>query len=303
MTTYPNSLLIVGVVRNCAHCIVGEVKRLSAVTKTIPRVYFFLVESDSSDDTVERLNLLRDSDPNFTFEVLGRLQDAFPHRTDRIAYCRNKYLQKIRATDLYRKCDYVLVADFDGVNSKLTASAFASCWARKDWDVCTANQAGPYYDIWALRHDSWSPNDYEEAKSFLRSYGVSRYRAQVATVLARMIVIPTGSPWIRVNSAFGGLALYKTSAILNKTYEGLLPSGAPICEHVTLNQKITENGGKIYINPGLVNCCTVHHAREVSGFAHAFLWLISSIADLRDSVARRLKSVLLALAHLHSCKF
>jgi hypothetical protein len=284
-----SAVVVVGVVRDCGDCLADQVLRLREALQAARKVYFFLVESDSSDNTVAVLESMVDSDPDFAFESLGNLTEAHPMRTERIAWCRNVYLEKLSTDQCYLQCNYVLVADFDGVNSRITAQALETCWTRSDWDVCTANQDGPYYDIWALRHEIWSPNDYEQVKKFLRSYGVGRYRAQVAAVLSKMIVIKPGSSWMRVESAFGGLAIYKIEMIVGQSYVGVLPSGDAVCEHVPLHREISRLGGKIYINPDLVNCGALDHVREVSGLSHLLFCALAFAADLRDALKKILK--------------
>jgi len=65
-----------------------------------------------------------------------------------------------------------------------------------------------------------------------------------------MISIPWDSDWIEVDSAFGGLALYRASCLRGCFYSS---EGREVCEHVVLHRKIKDNGGKIFINPGLTN--------------------------------------------------
>lgn len=283
-----SAFLVVGVVRDCARSLAIEVARMMRALSGARQIHFFLVESDSTDDTIKVLQAIRASTPCFSFISLGSLDATYPARTDRIAACRNAYLDKIRQCPTYSAIDYVVVADWDGVNNLITSSAIESCWSRLDWDVCTANQNGYYYDIWALRHALWSPNDFELAKKFLRAHGVGRYRSQIAVVMSRMISISLDSPWIPVESAFGGLAIYKRSAIESCSYSGRLPTGETVCEHVPLHMQINSNGGRIFVNPAMVNCASVEHTNELSGSAHLLFWLRSSLADFRDAMMNRL---------------
>jgi len=276
-----SEVFVAGVARNCSRCLPSEIARLSAVLRKAKKTHFFVVESDSTDNTVEILQLIASSTPHFTYITLGRLADRHPVRTDRIAVCRNAYLDRLRVADLYADCHYVVVADLDGVNDQISAQAVESCWSRDDWDVCTANQVGPYYDIWALRHPIWCPNDFEQVKRFLRSHGVSRYRAHVSAVLSRMVTIAPTSDWIRVDSAFGGLAIYRRHAIEVCSYAGLL-SNDGVCEHVTLHSQIIDNGGKIYINPAMTNAGSSYHVREIAGPAHVLCWALCMLGDIRD---------------------
>lgn len=214
---------------------------------------WLLIESDSSDATVSRLEELARRDGSFSYVSLGNLRERVPLRTERIAFCRNAYLDVLRTDARYAAVDFVVVADFDGVNSLLTEEAITSCWRREDWDVCTANQRDRYYDIWALRHAEWSPNDCWAQYRFLTAYGVAHAKAWSACVRSRMLRISRQAHWIEVDSAFGGLAIYRRSALQQGRYVGLDALGAECCEHVALHRELRAHGYRIYINPALIN--------------------------------------------------
>jgi hypothetical protein len=192
---------------------------------------------------------------------LGTLSGTIPHRTARIAHCRNVYLDELNANPLYSEIDYVVVADLDGANSLVTEEGFASCWRRSDWDVCTANQRGPYYDIWALRHCLWCPNDWEHEYKFLMTHNVRSEAARWAACYSRMITIDPMEEWIEVDSAFGGLAIYRRQVLCGVRYVGLDESGGEVCEHVTLHNQLRLNGCRIFINPQLINTALTEHSR------------------------------------------
>jgi hypothetical protein len=59
---------------------------------------------------------------------------------------------------------------------------------------------------------------------------------------------------IDVDSAFGGIAIYKLSAIpADCNYSGLKPTGEEDCEHVEFHKCLKKNGAKIYINTEFYN--------------------------------------------------
>ena len=259
-------VLIVGVVRNCRDTLRSTYDRLSHALSAANKLSFFVVESDSSDGTPEVLEQLAASHDNFNFRSLGRLSEQIHKRTERIALCRNAYLEELQRNPAYQEVDYVVIADWDGVNDLVTEKGIASCWERVDWDVCTANQAGPYYDIWALRHSLWSPNDCWEQQEFLIRMGMNPLRARRLAVHSRMLVIPPASDWIEVQSAFGGLAIYRRSALESVRYVGVTDDGKEVCEHVSLHQEIRAKGGKLFINPALVNTGLVDHAKYATRY-------------------------------------
>jgi hypothetical protein len=248
-----NSILVVGVARNCAQHIIEDILNLKQSLLTFKKIQWLIIESDSDDNTVDILATLTSEIPSFHFISCGILQNKYPLRTERIAFCRNIYLKEIQENCLYQDVDLIMVADLDGVNSLITTEAISSCFKRNDWDVCTANQKTRYYDIWALRHASWCPNDCWRQRNFFKKYGLINDEAEFAAVYSKMIYIPKSSTWIEVESSFGGLAIYKKHTLVNAKYIGLRNDGSEICEHVPLHRQLKTQGFKIFINPALIN--------------------------------------------------
>jgi len=245
--------LVVGLVRDCASTLKSEVSLLKAALAKAKNVYWLLIESDSTDETLATLEETARHLDNFRFISLGALGAELSLRTERLAFCRNAYLNELCTNQLYHDVQYVIVADFDGLNTRITEEAILSCWERKDWDVCTANQDGPYYDIWALRHDDWCANDCWAQHRFLSRYEADEGRLMYACVYAKMITLPFNAEWVEVDSAFGGLAIYRRKAIEQANYIGLNDEGAEICEHVLFHRQLRQRGYRIFINPKLIN--------------------------------------------------
>jgi hypothetical protein len=258
--------LICGLVRNCATTVEADVARIGRAFAACGNVRWLVIESDSTDDTVSVLDRLESTHRTFSYLSLGHLQQQLPSRTERIAFCRNTYLERLFQDPSYADVEYVVVCDLDGLNSELTSLAVASCWTRDDWDVCTANQRGPYYDIFALRHDAWCPADCWQQLVFLDRFRSNNHKNLYASVLSLMVTIPPDSDWIKVNSAFGGLAIYRKEVLRGMRYSGKAPDGADICEHVPLNLEITSNGGRIFLNPGLINAGFTEHTATLKPF-------------------------------------
>jgi len=246
-------VLILGICRNVENDLQSDILRLLSAFSDFSKVHFRIVESDSDDSTLMVLEKLATQIPNFVYISYGNLQLEIPSRVERIAYCRNKCLELMRSDVRLRDCSYVAVSDLDGVNSLLNRKSVLSCWIRDDWDACTANQLGPYYDIYALRHTDWSPDDCWRYEAQLLKKGMNPISAREKAVYSRQRKIPASSPWINVDSAFGGLAIYKRESLVNATYSGIDLNGAEICEHVTLHAAMKADGRKLFINPRLIN--------------------------------------------------
>jgi hypothetical protein len=62
---------------------------------------------------------------------------------------------------------------------------------------------------------------------------------------------------IEVDSAFGGLGIYKRDALLAGRYIGLDDAGNEACEHIYFHTNLRKAGYRIFINCALVN--SAHH--------------------------------------------
>ena len=251
------SVLIAGIARNCARSLEPTLNGLLSATRRFARCETMIVESDSSDGTIGVLERLQNE--KLRYRSLGALKSDIPLRTERIAHCRT-ILQSWIA-EQHSDFDYVVLADLDGVNAAVTSTSIESCWKmRVPWDVATANQRGPYYDVWALRHSYWSPNDcWQAAKALEPIFG--RSSARELAIRSRQQTLPSSSHPVGVASAFGGLGIYRMSAYLSGTYNGA-EGGNPVCEHVPFHKTLRENGFQIYINPAMLNESPKEHLTD-----------------------------------------
>lgn len=253
------SFIVVGTVRNCDVHLDEAIGRIAGALKGAKSIDWLLIESDSQDETLAKLAEAGRQQPGFRFLSAGHLSEDRPKRTDRLAFCRNLYCRDIATSDRY-PCDaLVLVADFDGINQLLSREAIQSCFARDDWDVCAANQLGPYYDLWALRHPEWCPGDVMRQVKYLKQYGIPQFK--LLEVLA--VTLPPTAPWIEVQSAFGGSAIYKKWVFDHAKYVGLDDEGNEICEHVAFHADIRSQGGRVFINPAFINAGITEHTTKM----------------------------------------
>ena len=257
------SIIIVGIVRDIEKSFNRDFEKLSAAFSKFSKIDWHVVESGSKDASV---NLLQDYSKkleNFSFDRLEH-QSALT-RTENMAIARNAYLDYLRAKSRLHTYDYVAIADFNNLNNKLTATAIESCFMNNSWDVVSANQRGRYYDVWALRHPQWSPNDCWEQHAFYRKYMKFPESAITYSMRSRMLRIPRDEAWIEVDSAFGGLAIYKSSILnSNARYSGITSEGKRICEHVPFNLELKAGGARIFVNPALINTRITDHSRRLS---------------------------------------
>lgn len=244
-------LIVVGTARNVAATISSEIDTLTKSLRNTKSLAFFIVESDSNDRTIETLNELTITHQHFNYVSLGRLQSTIPSRIERIAYSRNVYLDyvKQRANNF----DFVVVVDLDGVNKLINERKILSCFENLNWGGCMANQLGPYYDVYALRADGWcESNCWEKAKELVES-GTHPLKAWRIAIRDKQKIIKKSSPWIRVDSAFGGFAIYKVEAFIQGYYSTSTIGEKDVSEHVPFNKMLTSKGWSLFINPALIN--------------------------------------------------
>ena len=247
-----SNFVVVCTVRNIEKTFKKEFQNLNIALSDVKSKTWVIVESDSSDETPNVGAAIAATNQNFVFLSLGKLEDRIPHRTARIAHSRNIALKELRKLDNFNDIDFIVLADIDGRNRDMNRESFQSSWEIPDWDVVTANQNGKYYDIWALRHDSWCPTDcWIEAKKLQHEIG--KENAIEVCVKSKMINISATNLPIRVKSAFGGFAIYKSDLIDDMVYLEDLLDGEEICDHVFVNLKISKLGKRIVINPKMIN--------------------------------------------------
>jgi glycosyltransferase involved in cell wall biosynthesis len=216
----------------------------TSLQKIFDSLYLYecvIVESNSEDDTFNTVKEWALEQTNVKVISLGKLEGS---RTQRIARCRNEYLKYI--TDH----DYLLVVDLDDILKiqDTFKEQLYSCFFSNGWDAIGSNRLGNYYDLWALRceklgitYDIIVNNPPIFIKGQFRPLTRSEYFKRY--ILPFRKNIPVDSEWIECTSAFGGMALYKTSAIRGHTY-----NGDTTCEHVSFNK-----GLRMFINPRFIS--------------------------------------------------
>jgi len=201
----------------------------------------FIFENDSSDSTKD---CLRDAARDLGWLTVESQDNGRPHlnftkeqsRTVALAEYRNKCRRWV--AENCRDSDYTVVFDTDswggwspdGVLNTIghledpsfaaavgMASYSWSIWGPPVWPQPTVC----HYDAWACRWTGWKERD---------------------MLWFHLWHPPVGSRPIRMNSAFGQLAVYRTSRFVKGQYTG------DDCEHVGLHKSLH---GEFYLNPSM----------------------------------------------------
>src|SRR4029079_17653870 len=210
-----------GCARSCAPFLDGVLANIEALGSTYDSFEVVIVENDSADDTRARLEAFAASRPHVRLIDADGLDHAHPRRGDRLAVARNLYAEAL-GEQRYADCDDLVVLDFDDVNcAPIDPQAFVEArrwlWAEPSRRGVFANSAPFYYDIWPLRHPTWCPDDCwaRVRKSQARLGFDEAARRHVARL---QVPISPASPPIEVDSAFGGLGIYRKEAAVAARY-------------------------------------------------------------------------------------
>jgi len=240
-------MIIAGCARNISQFWESTEKSLQIIFDSLPTYKCFIIESNSQDNTLDLLQKWAAKDSRRTVVSLGNLTE--PLRPKRIGICRNKYMEL--AEPYFSEFSEMIMLDLDdalGIEDNFKEQ-LASCFSRNDWNALGSNRRGKYYDIWALRskvlgitYDCWEMAAKHKTNLILNHDGFRYTDQRQKYVYDHQKVYPETMPWILVESAFGGLAIYKTASIKGRRYIG------DTCEHVSFNQ-----GLRMYINPRLIS--------------------------------------------------
>lgn len=238
------SVVIIGTARDVEEYLPILIEKIENILSLFEKGSIIIYENDSKDKTLEILN-------NWNKARIISEKNVPGERAHRLEHGRNILLEEA----LKENSEYIIVIDMDDKNINITNEAILSSLnhINKDWAVMGANQNEKYYDLWALRtFDSWMPADV--------------WHCEIDTTISDSMMrkIPKDENLIEVKSCFGGLAIYKTKYLKGCKYDGRSKprfrcnyEGTGVanekCEHVSLNECIRNNGGKIFINPKMIN--------------------------------------------------
>ena len=254
------TIIICSIVRNAERGLkrnIPEIKRLCQMSKGYK---VFVYENDSTDMTKKLLKEWHDSDPANVFVSLNdtSAQPTIPSvsdvpsinpfysqkRIDKMAKLRNAYMQFV--DDMGWSADYLVVVDLDV--ARISADNIMSSFVREDWDAVTAfgYSTSPklkrrYHDTYALTELGDEENPQTEEKIIKNSKKYAN--------------LNNDNPWVRVFSAFGGLAIYRFESIKGVRYEALKNNDPRVqvkCEHYSIYYQMKRRGfDRVYINPSM----------------------------------------------------
>jgi hypothetical protein len=267
------------VARNCAATLPDVLDNVARHRSLFAGSHVLFLENDSTDATRQIIAAWRAGQPDTGLITVEGLSGN-PIRTLCLETVRNRAIAAVKAD--FADHDYLFLLDADQVNSAPLETSLvgrAVTWLEEAPDrvAAFANAGGTYFDMWALRHPTLCPGDiWEELMDYALANKVSDAEAYAKIFAPRLFNLAPDAPPLEVDSAFGGLGIYKIPAVLanparyagakSKTLPAAVPGitgkeaetlGWQTCEHVSFHAGLRENGGRLFILPFLVNCRVV----------------------------------------------
>lgn len=255
------NITVLGLARNIGNVLYDNILTIDSLRKYCKNLTYFIYENDSIDNTVEILKNFKDSLSGFTYKSETLDLEHFTHnienksrlkstdRTKNLARHRNTCLDYAKENHL--DSDFIIVMDVDFKQFNLNGILNSFGWFANDYtDAMAGNsfEVRPIfssskdnhlwnYDCWAYRGSWW-----EDLQKYSKAY---QYDPMMWFGFWQP---PIGSPPIKVNSAFGGIGIYKTSLLYKVSYEGY------DCEHVCLHKNLysTQSNFRLHLNPSQI---------------------------------------------------
>jgi glycosyltransferase involved in cell wall biosynthesis len=260
-----------GVAFNCANHLERVLDNIRQYASNFKEAAFVFVENDSTDGTKQIFDQWRSSQTRCTILNMDGLLST-KQRTLRLEAVRNACLEFIRTDTQLKQYDYIILTDMDDVGSFTVdkdelLGSIEFLEASPNNAAVFANQEGAYYDLWALRHPGICPGDvWEQMLDRVMIEAESEEAAYEATFKDKLFRLSKEAGMIEVESAFGGFGIYKCSFAANpglcyvgskvkiiRCHDGILVRRIQTCEHVHFHAGIRKLGGRLFINPKLIN--------------------------------------------------
>lgn len=247
-------IAFLGLARNVEKTLPEAVQKLTKLGQTAKAYKIIIFENDSTDETKKLITSLSRTNNNIIGLLsdlnrpqFGPVQDI--DRTTALAEYRNHLKDYVKNHLL--DYDFIIVTDLDFVDFSVDGCYNSFGWMSSRYDVIDAIAGNSYeykhcvssdykslwnYDSWAFRYTWWNQ---------LPMLDSTKYSSML---WFGFFIMPIGSPIIPVNSAFGGMTIYKTEQFVQGLYEGY------DCEHVCFhyNLKKTLPSFQLVVNPSQV---------------------------------------------------
>lgn len=249
--------IVIGVLaRDCADGVVRNKVRIEELRKFFRESYVVIVENDSVDLTKQTLAayaaeyegvtvISHDYADQYPFHYEGRpyKPDMSCMRIARMSFFRNILLDYIRQN--YQP-DYVMLLDIDLLDFSVQGVIDALVNAPEGWGALLSNGreymlSGDEIFPVCMQYDTYSLLFVGEKKESIKMHFTTSLTKLCRGIRANRQV--QRNDYYRVLSAFGGIGIYKMSAIQDLRYDIFVPEAwkgrnISVCEHIPFNTSI-----------------------------------------------------------------
>lgn len=208
-------VIICGVGKDIEQALPNTIKNIEALGNLFADYAVIIYENNSKDNTAKILEKWSKKNNRVTFISEHVSKKKLPgSRTEKIARARNIVLALAR-DPAYSDYKYLVMADLDFLCRWPIETIVKTLDWNTEWDCVSANGCSAwggefYWDRYAFREASLPFGPELMGDNW---WGSECEASQFALV---------GHNWLRVYSAFGGLAIYKTESILSSSYSGIV---------------------------------------------------------------------------------
>jgi len=251
----------VGLSKNCFGTLKNNIENLEKFNELYEgNCEIIVIDSDSSDGTKEYLNNYQKMNKNFILVEKDMLDNQFSNRIEKLSYCRNIGLRMIdRAEDaiyIPMDMDIDLFTHFNIFKFHKLVISFIE---DESTEGIFPFSIPYYYDIFALRKKGWvEKNAVFEAHKLKQKYKIGSFLFNYFFVFNKQKKQNYFKQLtIRVESAFGGIGMYKLNKGKDYEYSTHESISNYYSEHIYFNQ----NFKKLFIYKDWIIDAPLEHIR------------------------------------------
>lgn len=257
-----STIIVCGIIRDAGETLERNIPVIMEICQSFMDYKIVIYENDSKDSTKEVLNKWQKNDPNHVYTLLNDsvantvnpkgkstkgVNPFFSRaRIERMATLRNFYMNYVWEKNW--AADYMMIVDLD-VAQIYKEGVLDSFKSEINWDAVTAFGYSYSPRLKRRYHDSYALTMWKDQKKI-------QTEKTIRILSEKLGKLKPTDEWIRVFSAFGGLAIYKFDAIKNLRYLTMANDDDRVevrCEHYSIYVQMMERGyDKFYINPSMI---------------------------------------------------
>lgn len=253
------TVIFCGIVRDCEKNLNNNIPVMESICSYFKNYKIILFENNSVDGTKDILIKWSSRNSNiivFTNDFDESIYKEIPipkgynpayskRRIQKMTDYRNMYLDYIENNNM--KADYIIIVDMDvyHIDVKGVISSFGT---NQEWDAIAANSHSLSPKFRKRQHDAYAL--IEDGKG-----SISQSEQMIDDNRKTWALLHKNMPFLRVDSAYGGIAIYKFHSLDKLRYKLMYNNNGGVevrCEHFSLYYQMSKKGyNKIFINPNM----------------------------------------------------